>query len=76
MRISTETIASWCDQLYVLLDGLDEIPKRFPIDEYISNEMGTLTRKANYGNYLVFYTVNDEDRTVNIIEFMHGARRG
>ena len=74
-HVSIETISSWYDQLYVMLDGLDEIPKRFPVDEHVSNETGTLTRKLNYGSYLIFYTVDDDSRTVHMVEFMHGARR-
>ena len=74
-HVSTETIVQWYDQLYLLLDGLDEIPKRFPVDEHVSNETGILTRKINYSNDLVFYTVDDEDRIVQIVEFIHGARR-
>ncbi len=74
-HVSVETITSWYDGLYALIDGLDEIPKRFPVDEHVSNETGKLTRKLNYGQYLVFYAVDDEAQTVQVIEFMHGARR-
>lgn len=74
-HVSTETIMAWYDRLYELLDGLDEIPKRFPVDEHVSNETGSLTRKVNYSQYLVLYMVDDEDRTVQIIEFIHGAKR-
>ena len=74
-KVSNQTISNWYDQLLLLLDSLDDTPKRFPIDERMSEETGSLTRKVNYGNYLVFYMVDDEDRTVQIIEFMHGAKR-
>ncbi|MGB0766325.1 MAG: type II toxin-antitoxin system RelE/ParE family toxin [Phycisphaeraceae bacterium] len=74
-RVSIETITAWYDRMYELLDSLDEIPKRFPVDEHVSNETGSLTRKLNYGKYVVLYTVDDDDRTVQIIEFIHGARR-
>ena len=74
-RVSDEMISTWYDRLLLLLDSLDDLPKRFPVDESMSDETGLLTRKLNYGNYLVFYTVNDGDRTVSIVEFMHGAKR-
>ena len=74
-RVSDQTISNWYDRLLLLLDSLDDLPKRFPVDERVSEETGTLSRKLNFGEYLIFYTVDDENRTVHVVDFMHGARR-
>lgn len=74
-KVSEVTISNWYDRLLLLLDSLDDLPKRFPIDESMTEETGALTRKVNYGNYLVFYTVDDDEQTVHIVDFIHGARR-
>lgn len=74
-RVSDDIISNWYDRLLLLLDSLDDLPKRFPVDERMSEETGLLTRKLNFGNYLVFYTVDEENRTVHVVDFMHGAKR-
>lgn len=57
------------------LDRLDEWPKRLPVDVVQTRLTGRETRKLNFGDYLVFYQVDDKHRQVNIVGFMHGARR-
>lgn len=74
-KVSDQTISNWYERLLLLLDSLDDIPKRHPIDERATEETGLLTRKLNFGDYLIFYTVDDENRVVQVVDFIHGASR-
>jgi len=75
-NVSFETIDAWYGRLYTLIDSLDEMPLRFPVDEYESEKVGKETRKMNFGDYLVFYQVDADRRRVDIVAFMHGSKRG
>ena len=55
--------------------SLDEIPKRYPVDRVFSEAVGVIARKMNFGDYLVFYEVDDERQQVNVLAFRHGATR-
>ena len=62
-------------QLYERVLSLDDIPKRYPVDRVFTEAAGVVTRKMNFGNYLVFYQVDDDRRQVNVLAFRHGATR-
>jgi len=69
-----ETVAKWYDKLLDRLNNLDEMPKRFPVDERQTDLNGFETRKLNHKDYLAFYTVDDDRRCVSLLHFQHGAR--
>lgn len=73
-RVSVETITAWYDKLFERLDALDDMPKRLPVDEKMTELTGQETRKLNYGDYLAFYRVRDDRRCVELLHFQHGAR--
>lgn len=54
---------------------LDLSPKRYPIDPVQTKETGIETQKLNFDGYLVFYQVDDRNKQVNVIAFMHGSLR-
>jgi len=70
-----QVVMDWYDQLYHHLDSLDEMPKRLPVDPVQTRLTGHETRKLNYGNYLVFYQVDDAHQQVALVDFQHGATR-
>jgi plasmid stabilization system protein ParE len=74
-KVSAATIERWFSKLFDLVDSLDEWPKRFAVDPIESNATGRETRKVNLDDYLIFYQVDDEQQQVNVVGFMHGARR-
>ena len=74
-HVSQAVMDAWYNRLFDLVDGLDEWPNRFPVDEEQSNLAGRETRKLNVGKYLVFYQVDDEAKQVHLVGFRHGARR-
>ena len=42
--VSLQTMMAWYDKLYEKLDSLDESPKRFAVDEKMSELTGQVTR--------------------------------
>ncbi len=74
-RVPIDVIDDWHSRLLDRLDRLDEWPKRLPVDDVQTRLTGCETRKLNFGDYLVFYQVDDKQRQVNIVAFRHGARR-
>jgi len=74
-NVSPERILRWHDQLSEKLEALQSWPRLGPIDEAYSSEAGRLCRKTVYKDYLIFYEVNDDQRAVKMLAFIHGARR-
>lgn len=72
--VSIWTVMQWYDKLFQQLDGLEDMPKRLPVDERMSELTGQITRKLNYGDYLIFFRVLDEVQQVELLHFQHGAR--
>jgi len=52
---------------------LEETPNIYPFvrDEYLARKG---VRYAVIKNYLLFYTVDEDDKTVNVVRFLHGRR--
>ncbi len=73
--VAASVIEKWFDSLYRLLDTLEEMPKRYPLDPVQTIMAGRETRKIVFGDYLVFYQIDETRRQVDLVAFMHGARR-
>lgn len=69
------TIEQWFNGLYQRLDNLDDMPKRYPVDPVQTSMAGRETRKMTFGDYLVFYQIDDVSKRVDLVAFVHGARR-
>lgn len=55
------------------VDSLETMPERYPlVRDDILSERGY--RMAGVGNYLLFYTVDQTEKTVNIVRVLHGSR--
>lgn len=65
----------WLDGVLDLVDSLSDWPTRFPVAEALSAAMGCEVRRANSGDYAIFFRVNEADRVVEILAFRHGRRR-
>ncbi len=60
-------------EIVAAVRSLETFPLRFPLyDNEPWRSRGL--RKMPVKNYLVFYTVNEEKKTVNVIRIMYGAR--
>jgi len=73
--VADRTIEQWYERLFKRLSDLEAWPRMFPIEERYSAQVGRTMRKANFGDYLVFYEVKEEAREVRITAFYHGATR-
>jgi plasmid stabilization system protein ParE len=74
-HVSAETIERWCQGLFGLVDSLYDMPRRFAVDTAESKRQGFEVRKVHYGRYLVRYRVDENRRRVEVLSFIHGARR-
>ncbi len=74
-KVAIATIEQWFTKLYDQVDGLRQWPERFPVDPVQTQATGQETRKMNIGDYLVFYQIDEVAHQVNIVAFMHGAKR-
>jgi len=73
-HVSSATIERWFGGLFDLVDGLYEWPLRFPVSPEQTEDFGFEVRKLNYGDYLIFYRVDEQQRIVEVLHFRHGAR--
>jgi toxin ParE1/3/4 len=67
-RDSPARAATFVDELHDACMQLGEMPKAFPL---IPEKPRSGIRKRVYGDYLIFYIVEDR---VEVIHVMHGAR--
>ena len=67
-------VAAWLTELLDLVDGLEEFPRRWPVAEPESAARRAEIRKITFGDYLVFYRADDQERVVLILGMRHGAR--
>jgi plasmid stabilization system protein ParE len=74
-RAALSTIDRWFTKLYQIVDSLEEWPRRYPVDPIQTEATGRETRKLIVGDYLVFYQIDEDRLQVNVVAFMHGARR-
>lgn len=73
--VAPAVVQKWFGRFYHLLDTLEEMPKRYPVDRIQTVLVGRETRKLVFGDYLVFYQIDEVRRQVDLVAFMHGASR-
>jgi plasmid stabilization system protein ParE len=74
-HVSEYVIAAWFAGLFDAIDALYEMPKRYPVDRPESQQQGFEVRKLIHRRYCIHYRVDDDGRTVEVLSFLHGARR-
>ena len=57
------------------MTSLEQWPRRFPVADAISQAKGYEVRRANYGEYAVFYRVDESRAVVELLAFRHARRR-
>lgn len=72
---SGERVDRWLVRLFDLIDSLQRWPSRFPVAATVSEAVGYEVRRANHGDYAVFFRVLHEKRLVELVAFRHGRRR-
>ena len=72
---SIDNALRWEQELHQRIMGLCELPLAHPTSPPESRAFDREVRKMNFGNYLIFYRVDEANKAVHILAFMHGARR-
>lgn len=75
-NVSEPAIEAWLIKLYRKLQGLENWPELYAVDEAYSAEVGRESRKINFQDYLVFYQIDDKRREVRVVGFVDGRRQG
>ena len=68
-----ETAARWLLRIYDRIDGLAEMPRRYSVaveDAWCPYEV----RRIPIGQFVLFFTIVDETRTVWVIHAKHGKQ--
>lgn len=65
---------AWLQRLWNAIDKLENMPRRCPVDPIQSEALGSETRKLTFGNYLVFFQIDDDRHRVNVVAFIHAAQ--
>lgn len=68
-------IEAWFVKLYRHLDSITVWPRCYPVDEAFSEALGKESRKISYKDHLVIYQVDEPEREVVVVAFVHGATR-
>jgi len=69
-----DRIASWLNELFDLTDSLYHAPRRHPVADLETAELGFEVRRAIFGDYLVYYHIDDVRRIVDVLHFRHASR--
>jgi hypothetical protein len=63
----------WLEQVWDVIDGLEQMPNRHnpaPEDAFKSYEV----RRALLGDYMILFTIDEDEGKVWVIGFRHGQR--
>lgn len=74
-HVGEAIVERWFNALFDRIEDLPDWPSRYPVDPIMTRDSGRETRKLNMGNYLVFYQIDEPGKAINVVAFMHGARR-
>ncbi len=70
-----ENASRWLARLLDAIDTLERIPRRHGLDEHQTHMHGAdVYRMVFEQTYLVFYTIDQERRRVDVVSFRHGAQ--
>lgn len=73
-QISEQTIGQWFEGLYDRLESLSEMPRAYGVDPLASEKHGYLIRKLTYKKHVIRYRVDENERVVHVLSFIHSAR--
>jgi toxin ParE1/3/4 len=73
VQLAPEAASKWLMRIYDKIDGLAEMPRRYRVadeDAWFDYEV----RRIPIGEFVLFYTIVDETRTVWVIHAKHGKQ--
>lgn len=72
---SEEVIVRWYQGLFETIERLQAFPRSCPVDDTECKRTGGEIRRLIYRRYHVHYRVSDAKHLVEILSFVHAARR-
>jgi plasmid stabilization system protein ParE len=72
--VPVSTINVWFQGLIDQVAGLYSMPRRFPVAHTVSKVKGYEMRRMNYGVYAIYYRVDDDRKTVEVVGFRSGRQ--
>ena len=73
--VAERVIEAWFVKLYRQLESIAVWPRSYPIDEAYSDSLGRESRKISFKDHVVIYQVDEAEREVVVVAFVHGATR-
>jgi len=73
--VADQVIIQWLSGLLDVVDSLEQMPLRFPVDPDRTAIRRYEIRRLNYGEFGIFYRVYEDRRVVEILDLRHGRRR-
>ena len=70
-----DRVTGWLRDLFSLTDNLYESPRRHPVAIEESAELGVEIRRVVFGDYLIYYHVDDASRLVSVLHFRRAAHQ-
>ena len=71
---SPDRVATWLEELYDLVDSLEQWPRRYPVDDVATAALETEVRRVSFGNYIIYFRVDDSQMCVSVLHFRHAAQ--
>ncbi|MBI1337729.1 MAG: hypothetical protein GC164_12310 [Phycisphaera sp.] len=71
-RVAPETVDRWFGRLHERITATADYPRLYPVDEHYTARIGRETLKINFGDYLAFNQVNDNEKAIVFIAFFCG----
>jgi mRNA-degrading endonuclease RelE of RelBE toxin-antitoxin system len=68
-----ETAAKWVDRVYERIGSSEAFPQRHSLAEE-NNHREYEIRQQIFGNYVVLYSIDEEEATVHVVGFRQGQR--
>jgi len=62
----------WLGGIWEAIDDLETMPRRHPLAEALSRDLGVETRRLIFGNYVMHFSVDDASGVVEVLQFRHG----
>lgn len=69
-----DRLDAWIDGLFTTIAALREWPRRYPVAEEMSSAYGREVRRALYGDYAIFYRIDESSKVVLVVGFRHCSR--
>ena len=72
---SIDRALQWEDELRQRMSTLSDMPRAYAVSPHESFLAGHEVRKLTFGNYLVYYAIDEAEHNINVEGFRHGAQQ-